>query len=113
MTGELKVLKKKTCVACEANLKFFKDQLAEMQAANYRLIRANENLMRDVGDLHNANGDLRLRLNEAETRGIATSYPQHSSRDPFSWSQRNHSHSQYSMTAEERRMHLLFPNPPK
>ena len=112
LTKELKRLKKKTCIACEANLRFFKDLLSGADAEKSRLTRVNESLIREIEGLLNANGDLRLKLREAENRTPSESFSQHTSRDPFYWSQCSRPPNQYLMTLDERRSNLLRPNPP-
>lgn len=91
---------------------FFKNQLSDVQADNTRLIRANQDLIREVECLLNANGDLTMKLNEAENKGIAASFSRDSSRGHSTWPQRNYSLNQILMNAEERKFHLLRPNPP-
>ena len=68
----------------------------------------NFELLKRLEDLLNANGDLKLRLREAETRGIIV--PQVRDRPNYSgtiWSP----HGSTWADPEERRSNLLRPNP--
>jgi hypothetical protein len=110
--------KKKGCASCSINLALFRGQLAEKDRqlveerdTNSKLIRENEGLQRSVEGLLNDKGDLMLRLNKAEIRGIAVPLARGNSREAKKWSDNVHGQPlrQSWVSSEERKDQLLQP----
>jgi predicted nuclease with TOPRIM domain len=107
---ELHAMKKLyQCPTCNSNTRFLRDHITKLEEEKSRLIRLNQDLIREVEDLHNSIGDMRSKLDRAE-RGGFQPFSQDQSRIQLDWYADYKVRRERWMTEDQKKLSLLRPN---